>query len=162
MVVTVYYLMIIRGENMTQLIAILQEGGICVFNRSYWQLETNPELLGSFISAISEFVRCSFGLVLEEFKCQGYRTFIFPFKNNHLVVITVDDQNVPYEFLKIKTLLLAQQIWEKFSAKFAGIKGDLVEIALLEQLNAEIDEIVGMSGITLKPAREKLIEDLLT
>ncbi len=147
---------------MTQLIAIIQEGGVCAFNRSYWQLETNPLLLGSFISAITEFVRCSFGLVLEEFKCQGYRTFIFPFENNHLVVITVDDRNISYEFLKVKTMLLAQQIWEKFSAKFAGIKGDFVEISLLEQLNAEIDEIVGMSGVTLKSVRENLIEDLLT
>jgi len=59
-------------------------------------------------------------------------------------------------------MLLAQQIWEKFSAKFAGIKGDFVEISLLEQLNAEIDEIVGMSGVTLKSVRENLIEDLLT
>jgi len=122
----------------------------------------NTGLLGGFISAITEFVRCSFGLVLEEFKCQGYRTFIFPFENNHLVVITVDDRNFSYEFLKVKTMLLAQQIWEKFSAKFAGIKGDFVEISLLEQLNAEIDEIVGMSGVTLKSVRENLIEDLLT
>lgn len=147
---------------MTQLIAIIQEGGLCAFNRSYWQLETNPELLGSFISAISEFVRCSFGLVLEEFKCQGYRTFIFPFENNHLVVITVDDRNTSYEFLKTKTLLLAQQIWEKFSAKFIENKGDVTETLLIEQLYAEIDEIVGVSGTTLKSVSKKLIEDILT
>jgi len=147
---------------MVQQIAIICEGGLCAFNRSYWQLETNPELLGSFISAISVFVRCSFGLVLEEFKCQDYRTFIFPFENNHLVLITVDDRNTTYENLKTKTLRLAQQIWEKFSSKLDGIKDDLTEMPIIEQLYAEIDELVGMSGTTLESVSEKLLEDILT
>ncbi|MHA2062067.1 MAG: hypothetical protein ACW963_07245 [Candidatus Sifarchaeia archaeon] len=147
---------------MVQQIAVIREGGVCAFNRSYWQLETNPELLCSFISAISEFVRCSFGLVLEEFKCQDYRTFIFPFENNHLIVITVDDRNTSYEILKTKTLLLAQQIWKKFFVKLDGIEDDLTEMLLIEQLYVEIDELVGMSGTNLESDSEKLFEDILT
>lgn len=145
---------------MVQQIAVIREGGLCVFNRSYWQLETDPELLGGFISAITEFVRCSFGLELEEFKCQDYRTFICPFENNYLVVITVDDRDEPYDSLSTKTRFLARQIWAKFFAKFRRNNGDLSEIRIVEQLGAEIDELVGMGGVTLESFSEQIVDDM--
>lgn len=147
---------------MVQQIAIIREGGLCAFNRSYWQLDTNPELLGGFIAALSEFVRYSFGFELDEFKCQDYRTFICRFENNDVVLITVDDRNEPYESLSSKTSLLAQQIWEKFSEKFSGNEDqDTYNIPRIEQLGNEIDSIVGMGGVTLESFSDKLFEDML-
>lgn len=149
--------------SLVQQIAIIREGGLCAFNRSYWQMETNPELLGGFISAISEFVRCSFGFELDEFKCQDYRTFIRRFENNHIVLITIDGRDEPYESLSSKTNLLAEQIWTQFSEKF----GENFEhndpeynTPLIAQLGTEIDEIVGRGGVTLESFSDKLFEDM--
>ena len=145
---------------MIQQIAVIREGGLCVFNRSYWKLETNPELLGGFISAITEFVRCSFGFKLEEFKSEDFRTFICSFQNNHLVVITVYDRDEPYDILSSKTRYLAKQIWEKFYAKLERNNGDLSEIRIIEELGAEIDELVGMGGVTLESVSEQIFDDM--
>ncbi|MFX1519975.1 MAG: hypothetical protein ACFFCD_08640 [Promethearchaeota archaeon] len=145
---------------MVQLIAIIQEGGVCAFNRSYWQIGTNVELLGGFISAISEFVRCSFGFELEEFKCQDYRTFIHRFEHNYSVIITFDERNIPYETSTVRTDFLAHQIWEQFSKKVndnGGFNGHEYDIPLLEQLGSEIDELVGRDGITLESFGNKLL-----
>jgi len=147
---------------MVQQIAIFREGGLCAFYRSYWNLDTNPELLGGFISALSEFVRSFFGFELDEFKCQDYRTFFRRFENNHVVLITVDDRNEPYESLLSKISLLTQQIWEKFTSRFSENESrDVYEMPLIEQISAEIDKIVGMDGATLESFSDKLFEGKL-
>jgi hypothetical protein len=146
---------------MVQQIAIIREGGLCAFNRSYWQLDTNPELLGGFIAALSEFVRYSFGFELEEFKCQDYRTFISRFDNNDVVLITVDDRDETYEALSSQTNLLAQQIWDKFSKKCEENEGsDTFNASFIEQLGNEIDSLIGRGGVTLESFSDKIFEDM--